>query len=91
MALIESCWTWTSPVRAITITAVGLLPEEEAGDQLDLFTPEASEKREKQEKLERAMDELRDKYGRHVIRFASNQTKAAREIRGDRMEEPEEL
>ena len=89
MELIEGCWNWTSPVRAITITAVGLLPEEEAGDQLDLFTPGASEKREKQEKLERAMDQLRDKYGRHVIRFASNQTKAAQEIRGDQMEERE--
>ena len=89
MELIEGCWNWTSPVRAITITAVGLLPEEEAGDQLDLFTPGASEKREKQEKLERAMDQLRDKYGRHVIRFASNQPKAAQEIRGDQMEEGE--
>lgn len=89
MELIEGCWNWTSPVRAITITAVGLLPEEEAGDQLDLFAPGASEKREKQEKLERAMDQLRDKYGRNVIRFASNQTKAAQEIRGDQMEERE--
>ncbi|MDO4516583.1 MAG: DNA polymerase IV [Bacillota bacterium] len=92
MDLIGRCWSWTSPVRAITVTASGLLPEEEAGDQLDLFTPGASEKREKQEKLERAMDRLRDKYGRHVVRFASNQTEAAREIRGDRTgEEPEDL
>ncbi len=91
MDLVEACWGWDSPVRAITITAGGLLPEEAVGEQMDLFAPEASEKREKQEKLERAMDALRDKYGRHVIRFASNETRAAREIRGDQLEEPEEL
>ena len=81
--LIEGCWSWTAPVRAITITAQGLLPEDEAGDQMDLFAPQASAKREKQEKLERTMDQIRARYGRDMIRFASRETDTAREIAGE--------
>ena len=90
MELIAGCWNWSAPVRAITITAASLLPEEEAGDQLDLFAPQASEKREKQEKLERAMDQLRERYGTSVVRYASNGTPAARAITGDDGGEREE-
>lgn len=90
MELIAACWNWSAPVRAITITAASLLPEEEAGDQLDLFAPQASEKREKQEKLERAMDQLRERYGTSVVRYASNGTPAARAITGDDGGEREE-
>lgn len=90
MELIAGCWNWSAPVRAITITAASLLPEEEAGDQLDLFAPQASEKREKQEKLERAMDQLRERYGTSVVRYASNGTPAARAITGDDGREREE-
>ena len=56
---------------------------EEAGEQLDLFTPQAAVRRGKQEKLERTMDALRDRYGPHVIGYASRQTQTAREIAGD--------
>lgn len=39
--LLEGTWNWSAPLRAMTITAAGLVPEEEAGEQLDLFTPQA--------------------------------------------------
>ena len=39
-------------------TALGLLPESEAAEQLDLFSAAAPNKREKQEELERALDVL---------------------------------
>lgn len=81
--LLEGTWNWSAPLRAMTITAAGLVPEEEAGEQLDLFTPQAAVRRGKQEKLERTMDALRDRYGPHVIGYASRQTQTAREIAGD--------
>ena len=34
--LLEGTWNWSAPLRAMTITAAGLVPEEEAGEQLDL-------------------------------------------------------
>ena len=73
----------TGTNMSMTITAAGLVPEEEAGEQLDLFTPQAAVRRGKQEKLERTMDALRDRYGPHVIGYASRQTQTAREIAGD--------
>ena len=81
--LLEGTWNWSAPLRAMTITAAGLVPEEEAGEQLDLFTPQAAVRRGKQEKLERTMDALRDRYGPHVIGYASRQTQTAQEIAGD--------
>lgn len=83
MDLIEGAWNWSAPLRALTITVAGLVPEDEAGEQMDLFLPQAAYRREKQEKLERAMDQLRDKYGTDVIGYASSQTRTAREIVGE--------
>lgn len=89
MELLAACWSWDAPVRAITITAANLIPEGEAAEQMDLFRPNIPEKREKQEKLERTMDQLRARYGKGVIRYAAQDTKAARSITGDTEEEEE--
>ena len=48
----------------------------------DLLAPQASTRRVKQEKLERAMDALQDRYGKTIIGYASRQTQAARAIAG---------
>ena len=60
-----------SPVRALTVTALYLLPAEEAGTQLDLFGGQEQEKRERLEKLAGAMDAIRAKYGGRAIQPAS--------------------
>ena len=86
MELIAACWSWEAPVRAITITAAGLLPEEEAGEQLDLFSPGASERRQKQESLERTLDDLRERFGKNMVRYAGRDTRAARAVRGEEEE-----
>ena len=87
MELIEGAWNWSAPLRAMTITAAGLVSEEEAGEQMDLFAPQAAQRRQKQEKMERAMDQLREKYGADVIGYASRQTRTARAVAGDEGEE----
>ncbi|MFR6057992.1 MAG: hypothetical protein ACLUHN_06005 [Evtepia gabavorous] len=66
----------------MTITAAGLVPEEEAGSSWTSSPPGRCASG-KQEKLERTMDALRDRYGPHVIGYASRQTQTAREIAGD--------
>ena len=90
LELIVAAWHPEAPLRAMTITAAGLLPEEEAGEQLDLLAPGAAHRRARQEKLERAMDQLQDRYGRGVIGYGSRQTKAARDIAGDEENDKEE-
>lgn len=83
MELITGGWNPAAPVRALTVTAAGLLPEAEAGEQLSLFEPDKAGRRERQERLERTMDRLRDKYGRKIIGFASERTLAAGDAAGE--------
>ena len=72
MALARECWNWKSPVRALTVTAISLVACEEAGVQDDLLSSSTQrEKREKLEKLELCVDQIRAKYGRGAIASAS--------------------
>jgi DNA polymerase-4 len=89
LVLMGEIWRWDAPVRAITITGAGLLPEDQAGVQMDLFAPEKARRREKEEALERTMDRLRAKYGRGVVGFASDHTQTARGIAGVETKEEE--
>jgi DNA polymerase-4 len=75
MELLRQSWSPRAPVRALTITAQNLLPADQAGEQLDLLSPGASPQREKVEKLERAMDGIRDKFGQEAISSARTQVK----------------
>ncbi|MBM6975279.1 DNA polymerase IV [Intestinimonas butyriciproducens] len=70
LGLIRCSWNGSAPIRALTITGQNLLPEGEAVEQLDLFTAGPTPRREKREQLERAMDGIRNKYGRTAIRSA---------------------
>ena len=69
--LAKGCWNMSSPVRALTVSAICLIPAEEAGAQLDLFSDGQEEKRRRLEKLEGAMDAIRAKYGPGAIAPAS--------------------
>ena len=87
MELVEEFWDFHNPVRAMTITAASLIPEKEAGEQLDLFQPHSSQKHDKQEKLEHTMDHLRSKYGKTIISFADRVKQADILAAGDDEEE----
>ncbi|SCJ70692.1 DNA polymerase IV [uncultured Blautia sp.] len=68
MDLTGQLWKPPAPVRALTVTAIHLVRSEDAYEQVDLFTAGAAPKKEKQEKLEAAMDRLRGKFGTDVRR-----------------------
>ena len=67
MEILTDCWNAGAPVRALTLTAISLIPEEQAAEQFDLFDTAAPQRREKRETLERTMDQLRAKYGADKI------------------------
>ena len=71
MDLVNQIWKPPAPIRALTVTAIHLVPEGQAFEQVDLFTPVP--KKEKQEKLEGAMDQIRKKYGSSAIIFGAAQ------------------
>ena len=71
MDLVCQLWKPPAPIRALTVTALHLVPEGEAYEQTDLFTE--APKKEKQEKLEGAMEQIRKKYGGGAIVFGAAQ------------------
>ena len=67
LELAGELWKPPAPVRALTVTAIYLTPEEETYEQGDLFAAGAD--RSRQERLEAAMDGIRQKYGGGAIAF----------------------
>ncbi len=67
MDILADCWNEKAPVRALTLTAQSLIPEDQAVEQFDLFDTSAPQRRAKRETLERTMDRLRAKYGADKI------------------------
>lgn len=72
MVLVDDLWSPPSPIRALTLTAIHLVPASEAFEQVNLFTQNIAPKRNRQEKLESAMEQIRSKYGGHSIVFGAS-------------------
>ena len=66
MRILRGCWNERAPIRMLTITALQLTTED-TGEQLSLFEPDPTPRRERQERLEAAMDRIRGKYGHAAI------------------------
>lgn len=69
MSIIRKSWKMRDPIRMLTITAINLCDENQA-QQLSLFADE-NVLAEKGEKVERAMDDIRKKFGTDSIKFGS--------------------
>lgn len=71
MELIETFWRPGKPVRLISVTAAQL-QEENHVQQMTFWEETEGKKQERMEKLERAMDTIRGRYGKGSIGFGSN-------------------
>lgn len=82
MELLETNYTWAQPIRAISIQASHLVPEDQP-TQLALWSPRP--RQEKQDRLEAITDDLRRRYGKHIIDRASQllDLKVPRNYQGD--------
>lgn len=67
MEIIASSWPKGKPIRMLTVTAINLCDENQA-QQLSLFASE-NVRSDKGEKMERAMDDIREKFGSAAISF----------------------
>ena len=65
--LTEFAWHAPDPIRALTVTALSLTDSDTSFEQLDLLGNHTQAKKEKQEKLESALDAIRGKYGNRSI------------------------
>ncbi len=67
MEIIGASWDLKSPVRMLTITGINLTGEDE-DEQIGIESLTGNT-RERNEKMERALDSIRKKYGRHSIAY----------------------
>ncbi len=76
MELVRGNWSFYKPVRLLSVTAAGLVDENEAYTQLGLFDWDEVNS-EKQSNIENAMENIRKKFGNSSIRlgyFRNNET-----------------
>lgn len=66
MQLIEASWHIGKPIRMLTITAQKLTPEHLAVEQTSLFDENRTQ-REKRERLEKTVDNIREKFGHSSV------------------------
>ncbi|MEG2222796.1 MAG: DNA polymerase IV, partial [Oscillospiraceae bacterium] len=69
LELIAAAWHAPAPIRMLAVTAIHLSPESACFQQLDLL--DTAPKNDKQEKLERTMDTIRDRFGKNAIAFGT--------------------
>ncbi len=73
MELLEAHWkVGTSPIRSLTVTVTDLCDADGYPLQYSLVPSPSDEKNRKQEKVEKAMDTLRGRYGKKIITFGSS-------------------
>lgn len=66
MDIIKRSWNLKEPVRMITVTGLNLSPDA-GSQQLSFFEEDNDSKRSKQERIELAIDVIREKFGRDSI------------------------
>lgn len=65
LALVQDNWSMTAPIRMLTVTALNLTDGTDAQQLTLLGEPPQPDK--KREQLEKSMDAIRAKYGKHAI------------------------
>lgn len=63
-ALFHENYRWLNPVRAVTVRAINLIPQE-SPEQIDLFTD--MRRKEKEEKLGDCIEEIRRRFGKRAV------------------------
>ena len=66
--LFQERYNWSQHVRAVCIRATDLIPKSEA-EQMSLFID--NEKRERRERLENTIEELRGRFGKRSVTYAA--------------------
>ena len=71
MDLMRQAWQTPYPIRMLTVTALHPVPAAQYADQMDLFAAAQPEKKEKLEKLETTMDQIRSRFGGDAISYGA--------------------
>lgn len=64
LTLFHDNYRWSTPVRAVTVRAINLIPQDNP-EQIDLFTD--MRRMEKVEKLDDCIEEIRRRFGKRAV------------------------
>ena len=78
MELTRSAWRAPTPIRMLTVTALHITESAESFEQLDLLGAGRAVSDARQEKLESAVRDIRDKFGDGSITFGSGEPPGAK-------------
>ena len=67
MEIMRHSWNMKNPIRMLTVTGGGIVPQD-AAEQISFFDEEKNTKRDN---LEKAIDAIRDKYGKNAVQNAN--------------------
>jgi DNA polymerase-4 len=67
--LIRACWNPGAPIRMLSLSGTGLVPNDAPGGQLSFFSGTDKTDSEREECLETAMDSIRDRFGSGAVTF----------------------
>lgn len=67
--LIKACWNPGAPIRMLSLSGSGLVPNDAPGGQLCFFGGESGADEEREERLETAMDSIRGRFGSGAVTF----------------------
>ncbi|QAT49022.1 DNA polymerase IV [Caproiciproducens sp. NJN-50] len=67
--LIKACWNPGVPIRMLSLSGSGLVPNDAPGGQLCFFGGESGADEEREERLETAMDSIRGRFGSGAVTF----------------------
>ena len=70
LKLLQDNWNVNAEIRMLTVTAIDLTKEKRA-EQTSLFDSGKTEGDEKKESLQKALDKLKNKYGKDAVQNAS--------------------
>lgn len=73
--ILHKSWPERAPVRLMTVTATGLMPEDEAMPAQLSFLEEVTPDDPRQARLEAAVDTLRARFGHHAVKPATPEIK----------------
>ena len=64
--ILRDHWLSKKPIRMLTVTALGLVKKENASEQISFFDGSKAENK-KEEKLEKTIDDIRQRFGSDII------------------------
>ena len=62
--ILKENYTWEKPIRALTVTSIGLIPKSSA-EQTNIFFD--TEKADKRERLCKSIDSIKERFGKRII------------------------